>query len=171
LVEQIRAKAFAEKRIQTETKMNKPQTSKIPVTGMSSTAKSPYSSSVQKSATKRILASAKKNQLSPKIESYEMSDHGDDSDSEDEDSHREKKAYPNWADKRVLYDALLTQAKSDLDPDEIFGEVETCDLEAIFDTEKRRFKNRTSSGIWTNDRVTAAEKVAYKQSVQTARVA
>lgn len=51
------------------------------------------------------------------------------------------------------------------DPDEIFPEVQTCDLEAIFDKKKSRYTRRTSSGNWNNDRVTAAEKLVYKRTM------
>lgn len=52
-----------------------------------------------------------------------------------------------------------------IDPDDIFPEVSTCDLEAIFDQRKKRYIKRTSSGNWTNDRVTVHEKLVYKRNM------
>jgi len=126
----------------------------------------------------RTIASSKKKKtktpkhetpLSP-LDTYEISDHGGDSDSDDDDSEKQPKRIPTWARKINLLPALEHQfahAKScKLDPDEIFGEVQTCDLEAIFNRDRSRYKQRTSSGIWTKDRATSAEKEAYKRSVQ-----
>jgi hypothetical protein len=64
---------------------------------------------------------------------------------------------------RSQYDSKKHGSK--LDPDVIFTEVETCDLEAIFDRKKDRYKKRTSSGNWTKDRVTAVEKLTYKRNM------
>ncbi len=52
-----------------------------------------------------------------------------------------------------------------LDPDEIFHEVLTCDLEAIFGQRKKRYAKRASTGNWTKDRVTASEKLVYKRKM------
>jgi hypothetical protein len=52
-----------------------------------------------------------------------------------------------------------------LDPDEIFPEVSSCDLEAIFDQKKKRYIKRTSSGNWTKDKVTITEKLVYKRKM------
>lgn len=74
---------------------------------------------------------------------------------------------PNWAQKPNLLRALQKQCigPGRLDPDTIFPEVQTCDLEAIFDQKKSRYSKRASTGNWTKDRVTAAEKLTYKRKM------
>jgi Inner centromere protein, ARK binding region len=52
-----------------------------------------------------------------------------------------------------------------IDPDELFSEVQTCDLEAIFNSKRIRYVKRTSSGNWDKDRVTLAEKLKYKETM------
>ena len=81
---------------------------------------------------------------------------------------------PTWAKRENLLPALEKQytggAKGKLcDPDEIFPEVQTCDLEAIFEKKKGRYTRRTSSGNWTKDRVTVEEKLVYKRTMGFAR--
>lgn len=106
------------------------------------------------------------------MDTYEMSDREEsesESDSEGDES-KEHKKIPEWAQKSKLLDALRSQYDNSkegnkLDPDVIFTEVETCDLEAIFDRTKDRYKKRTSSGNWTKDRVTVAEKLTYKRNM------
>jgi activator of HSP90 ATPase len=107
--------------------------------------------------------------LSP-LDTYEMSDREQsesDSDSENE-TRKDKKRVPSWAQKPNLIPALekqYTATSSKFDPDEIFGEVQTCDLQAIFDQKKARYQRRTSSGNWNQDRATAAEKLTYKRKL------
>jgi hypothetical protein len=107
--------------------------------------------------------------LSP-LDTYEMSDREQsesDSDSENE-TRKDKKRVPTWAQKSNLIPALekqYTAKSSQVDPDEIFGEVQTCDLQAIFDQKKARYQRRTSSGNWNQDRATAAEKLTYKRKL------
>ena len=48
-----------------------------------------------------------------------------------------------------------------LNPDEIFADMTTCDLEKVFDMKKKRYQRRGSSGYWQTDRVTDDEKRAY----------
>ena len=52
-----------------------------------------------------------------------------------------------------------------IDPDTIFPEVESCNLEEIFDQRKLRYARNTSSGNWTNDKVTTVEKLVYKRDM------
>jgi len=59
----------------------------------------------------------------------------------------------------------FAEGKDRFDPDEIFPEVQTCDLQAIFDSKRTRYIRRTSSGNWTKDRVTAVEKLTYKRAM------
>jgi hypothetical protein len=108
--------------------------------------------------------------LSP-LDTYELSDAGEsgsESDDSEDRSHtkKPKKYIPTWAQKSHLYPKLDTQyAMCGPDPDQIFGEVETCDLQAIFAMNKSRYKQRSSSGMWSRDRATGEEKQAYKRSM------
>lgn len=109
-----------------------------------------------------------------KFDTYEISDREDDesdyaSESDGEQSSRRDKRIPDWALPQNLNIALANQMASDTDPDDIFGEVETCDLEAIFDRKKQRYKKRASSGNWTKDGATEKEKIAYKESMVKCR--
>ena len=108
--------------------------------------------------------------LSP-MSTYDISDKESDSESDyesDDDRSHGKKQLPSWAVKERLNAALETQFESQrVDPDELFGEVETCDLAAIFKGNmKERYKKRTSSGNWLCDRATDSEKRAYKREMQ-----
>jgi hypothetical protein len=71
-------------------------------------------------------------------ESYEMSDYSS-SDSEDEDEPEDKpqKKIPRWAKKEVLDDALMKQQYAD--PDKIFPEVFSCNLDGTCDIIPLRF--------------------------------
>lgn len=107
--------------------------------------------------------------LSP-MQTYEMSDREEESDSESEsdedDNQRPKKVIPDWAQKTNLHRALERQfsdGPNRLDPDKIFGEVLTCNLEEVFDKKKSKYQRRTSSGNWTKDHVTLTEKLTYKR--------
>jgi Inner centromere protein, ARK binding region len=99
---------------------------------------------------------------------YEMTDGEYDSDDSDECEQREKKRVPNWARSKNLLKALETQYSTDypIDPDDLFLEVETCDLEAIFERKTSRYRTRNSSGDWTKDGLTAEEKLQYKLLIQ-----
>lgn len=75
---------------------------------------------------------------------------------------------PEWAERKNLLAALEEQyadGPNRLDPDKIFGEVLTCNLEEIFDKKKSRYQRRTSSGNWTKDHVTFHEKLTYKRTM------
>ncbi|KAL7552173.1 hypothetical protein ACHAWF_015397 [Thalassiosira exigua] len=109
--------------------------------------------------------------LSP-MQTYEMSEREDsdsESDSDDEyERQKPKKPIPAWAQRTNLHRALEAQfadGPSRLDPDKIFGEVITCNLEEIFDKKKSRYHKRTSSGNWSKDHVTLAEKRTYKRTM------
>ena len=52
-----------------------------------------------------------------------------------------------------------------LDPDRIFGEVTTCNLEEIFKMKKSKYKKRASSGNWTKDELTWDNKIKYKKEM------
>ena len=111
--------------------------------------------------------------MSP-MDTYEMSDREDsDTDDSDSDSDNERmnKKIPTWAQRSNLYSALEEQYNGriggkKIDPDEIFPEVHSCDLEAIFGRRKsKNYRSRASSGNWANDQVTAAEKLVYKRQM------
>jgi hypothetical protein len=105
--------------------------------------------------------------LSP-LDTYDMSDHeGSDSDDEDDERNRRaQKRVPAWAQKENLKQSLHHQfTKCNLDPDDFFGEVTTCNLEAVFGKKRSKYQRRTSSGCWTKDRATAAEKLAFKRDM------
>ena len=109
--------------------------------------------------------------LSP-MQTYDMSDREEsdsESDSDDEyERQRPKKTIPEWAQKANLHRALERQfadGPNRLDPDQIFGEVLTCNLEEIFDKKKSRYQRRTSSGNWKQDHVSLSEKMAYKRTM------
>jgi len=79
-----------------------------------------------------------------------------DSDSDDEYEHVPTKI-PDWAQKSNLNPALERQVAV-MNPDKIFGECLTCNLEQIFDKKKSRYQRRTSSGNWSKDHTTLTEK-------------
>ena len=109
--------------------------------------------------------------LSP-MSTYSLSDKEEsESEYDSDDSYaaakHSKKKIPSWATKEKLMPKVEAQFRlGGLDPDEIFGEVETCDLEKIFDRRKTRYAKRTSSGNWCRDRATKAEKSAYRRNMQ-----
>ncbi len=117
-------------------------------------------------------SSVKKANSPPKpAETYEISDREDsDSDDSETENEKRKKQIPSWAKKDQLYEALEAQYGCldgrRLDPDLIFSEVDTCNLEAIFGSKMNtKYRNRTSSGNWSRDQVTAAEKLVYKRTM------
>ncbi len=106
--------------------------------------------------------------IKPEFTSYEMTDGEYDSDDDEDDvSESNKKMIPDWARSRHLEKALEIQFSKNypIDPDDLFGEVETCNLEAIFDKKSLKYRTRNSSGDWANDRVTAEEKRWYKAQI------
>lgn len=125
------------------------------------------------STLKYGMASSKVPKVASPMDTYEISDREDsDSDASDSDDEKKKKKIPLWAKKENLLPALEQQyLGKDLDgkrvdPDDIFPEVESCNLEAIFGSKKNsRYRSRTSSGNWSQDQVTAAEKLVYKRTM------
>ena len=119
---------------------------------------------LQKTPPQLDPAEVEKKIMSP-LDTYQISD-GEDSNSGE--SNDGTKKIPAWAHIDNLIPALTKQYAGNadrLDPDLLFPEVETCDLEAIFDKKRSRFKKRNSSGNWTKDRVTTAEKLTYKRTM------
>ncbi|DBA02986.1 TPA: hypothetical protein N0F65_003174 [Lagenidium giganteum] len=142
------------------------------------TAKAATSSSTKSThSTKPVPApSAHKEPSKDKeVTTYEMSDNGE-SEEEDsvnsEDEGRSDKNIPKWAQRDTLERTLRAQfGPNAIDPTpSIFPDfVDSCDLEAIFETsdakKKKRFARRTSSGNWLADRPTAREKAMYKREM------
>ena len=132
-------------------------------------------STTSKIGSQPSSASWSKKVHSSPLDTYEISDREDsetdDSDSEAEDSSKPKKKIPVWATRANLMAALEQQYNGKgqngqrIDPDDIFPEVQSCDLEAIFGNKKSKYRTRNSSGNWTKDRVTAAEKLVYKRDM------
>lgn len=107
--------------------------------------------------------------MSP-MDTYEMSDREESDSGGESDDHENspQKKIPKWAQKHNLIPALERQfldGPNKLDPDTIFPEVSTCDLEAIFGRKKERYLKRKSTGDWRKDRVTASEKLVYKRKM------
>ena len=106
---------------------------------------------------------------SPEFTNYEMTDgeYESDDDEEEDSSESNKKLIPDWARSKNLEKALEIQFSKDypIDPDVLFGEVETCNLEAIFGKRSAKYRHRNSSGDWTKDRVTDEEKRWYKLQI------
>jgi len=133
-----------------------------------SSSNNPISNSLTQPYQKTVVTHKEEKKVLSPMETYEMSDRDEsesDSDSDAED-RAPKKKIPSWAQKSKLIPALEKQfldGPEKLDPDAIFPEVSSCDLEAIFDQKKKRYQKRTSSGNWTRDRVTVAEKLVYKR--------
>lgn len=78
-------------------------------------------------------------------------------DSEDEDSENEFEA-PDWANSPALRE-LLTQQQL-VDPASVFGPIAPLQMEEVFKGSKKekKFRDRTSSALWVNDRVTEEER-------------
>lgn len=101
------------------------------------------------------------------LESYEISDKGEDSEVEEPD--RSHKHVPAWS----LNYLSLIEKQADTDPDTIFGSrVPQCDLEAIFKDEHyawcgkdRPRRRRGSSGEWRRDRLKQQEVCEYKRKM------
>lgn len=109
--------------------------------------------------------SAKKTPASGEFVNYEMTDSEYDSDDDDRsETSKPAKRIPDWARSHNLLKALERQYSPNypIDPDELFGEVESCNLEAIFGKKSSKYRRRNSSGDWTKDKVTSEEKRKYK---------
>ena len=72
---------------------------------------------------------------------------------------------PQWARGPALQQALQYQSRALVDPDSIFADVSTCDLEAIFNRSQKGFRKRTSSANWASDKVTVIEKRNYRKDM------
>ncbi|ETP53017.1 hypothetical protein, variant 2 [Phytophthora nicotianae P10297] len=139
----------------------------------------PVSKPVSKPASKPPMLSPVPSKLPPKSHSpdvvnYEMSDNAESSggDSDSDSERHGKKKVPRWAQKDHLNKILHAQfGKNAIDPSPaIFQDfVDTCNLEAIFETtdirKKKKFARRTSSGNWLADRPTARDRALYQRDM------
>lgn len=98
---------------------------------------------------------------------YALTDRSDSEyESSESESERSKKPVPEWAQKANLQRALHRQYFDERrDPDLIFGKIPVCDLEAIFNNSKKRYKSRGSSGIWLKDGLTLKETKQYRKDL------
>jgi len=103
-------------------------------------------------------------------DTYELTDHEyDNSDDEfDRNDPLRQHKIPEWArDMKKVVKMHMMQLTAD--PDIIFPplEVKSCDLNAIFSgfKERPRFRKRTSSAYWANDRLTKQEIIAANKAL------
>jgi len=106
---------------------------------------------------------------SPEPYNYEISDK-EDSESESEensyDERKPKKKYASWTKKEYLLPALDKQFGQDrIDPEIIFTDIETCNLDAIFHNKKSKYHRRNSSANWESDGLKPYEKMIYKRQM------
>ncbi|CAN0089835.1 unnamed protein product [Discosporangium mesarthrocarpum] len=85
---------------------------------------------------------------------------------EPQEKYHDKSGIPDWARGATLARILDKQygGPTPINPDTIFPEFFTCDLERIFNTKKSKW-DRSSSGNWQRDRLTIAEKLAYARAM------
>jgi len=104
------------------------------------------------------------------MDNYDISDRdGSDSDESDsEDTRFPRKRVPEWSRHANLSAAIEKQysGKDIIDPDSIFPpEVQTCNLQDIFQQKKVKYTRRTGSEDWTQDKITPVEKLVYKRKM------
>lgn len=97
----------------------------------------------------------------------------DDGSGTDDEKEQKNKAQsiPDWARGSKLKEQLerqygLVPGVPAMDPDSIFPEVVSCDLEEIFGCSRgvnRKYSHRTSSAQWDADKLTLVEKRAYRK--------
>mmetsp|Transcript_26263 Transcript_26263/g.38934 ORF Transcript_26263/g.38934 Transcript_26263/m.38934 type:complete len:768 (+) Transcript_26263:107-2410(+) len=109
---------------------------------------------------------------SPPREEYKIDDR-DDSSSDDgsgtDDDDDDKQQIPEWAKGPKLREALERQygvnGHTAVDPDLIFPDIQTCNLEEIFGRREGKcgkYSVRTSSAKWDADQITLVEKRKYR---------
>jgi hypothetical protein len=112
---------------------------------------------------------------SPQEVEYPMDDRDSDSDSgsgtDDDKAAKAKKQknIPEWARGNKLREMLEKQygmnGHTAMDPDTIFTEINTCNLEEIFGQQEGKFgkySKRTSSAHWDADQITLVERRDYR---------
>ncbi len=113
-----------------------------------------------------------------KVTEYQIDDRddsdSDDSGTDDEGSKKDKKnkMIPDWARGSQLKEALEKQyglhGHTPVDPDHIFPEIQSCDLEEIFgkkEGKSGKYSRRTSSAMWDADELTLIEKRTYRDQM------
>jgi len=97
------------------------------------------------------------------------SDSGSGTDDESSKKEKKQKTIPEWARGAQLKEALERQyglnGHTAMDPDLIFPEVQSCNLEEIFGKKEGKFgkySKRTSSAQWDADELTLVEKRTYR---------
>ena len=90
----------------------------------------------------------------------EKEESSDDEDSDEEKERRAKKPIPNWARGKQLESQLHAQygGQERVDPDRIFSEVQSCELDRVFEQSRSRHRPRGSTGNWLPDRLTDRER-------------
>ena len=134
----------------------------------SGAAAPPTSSSNSSAAASSILSTNNSTAPVAAADTYEISDRESDDDSDSDADEKPRKRVPDWARSVNLIPALERQfcdAANRVDPDSIFPEVQSCDLEDIFEQKKMRYNRRTSSGNWTKDQITQVEKRTYRKEM------
>ncbi|KAI9912621.1 hypothetical protein PsorP6_006203 [Peronosclerospora sorghi] len=137
-------------------------------------ASKPASNAVLSALTPRVPSKDARPSQSPVT--YQLSDKAEsssDGENSDSDATRHgKKKVPRWAQKDHLNKILRVQfGKHAVDPSpSIFQDfVDTCNLEAIFETsdiqKKRKFARRTSSGNWLADCPTERDRALYRRDM------
>lgn len=126
---------------------------------------------LNKSAKAAALSTASSSATTVKSDgNYHMIADYASSDDEDESYDSDEEEIPEWAKGPSLENHLRSQEF--VDPEKIFPEVYSCNLEDIFkdlEQEKirknKRIRGRTSSANWTHDGVTLQEKQSYRQQM------
>lgn len=99
------------------------------------------------------------------------SDSGSDTDDDEAARQKKKELVPEWAHTENLREALTRQyglnGHTPVDPDTIFPEVNTCNLEEIFGCRAGKsgvsYSKRTSSAHWDADEISLVERRNYRQ--------
>ena len=103
-------------------------------------------------------------------ENYPISDK-ESSSEDDSDDEAMRKPIPDWARGSRLREALHKQCgpNSTIDPDRIFAEIPSCNLNEIFSNaapkKKQKYARRGSSGNWGTDKLTMREKEQYRRDM------
>lgn len=109
-------------------------------------------------ATLKTPGTAKQSPQYPSGENIELPDIATDSDDDDEDDGDKAFVPPDWAASPALRELLRQQQL--VDPMQVFGPIAPLVMEEVFKGNKERqarFRNRTSSAVWTRDQLTADE--------------
>eukprot|EP00978_Attheya_sp_CCMP212_P032601 scaffold128088_cov41-Attheya_sp.AAC.2 len=108
---------------------------------------------------------SKESQLEIGKTSYE-----EDSDKDEEDSMYQTYVanVPEWAQNPNLQSAFKRQLLNSFGSDQMFHDVETCNLESIFGTKEARYRDRSSTGDWPEEGLLERSKLVNKRGGGTA---